>query len=630
MREKMFGGSASPYGYCTLFGFASLRRGKRANKILFPLRSESKPNKAQKFMRRSRITPINHTMKISILFLLLATTTLAQKGSWGEFPMIPAKSSAARKVSANKIKGTPAYEKALRVYERLREARGDYRYPVPTFYLTQKETVAEMNYRENTIYLGEKAFNVCESFGAQSEAAIAFLLGHELTHYYEKHAWRGNFAVENESLRLSTQINALYRDMLETAGTPELRSKLLLFDTLSRQLADASMELQSDYLGGFLAYSAGYGAFDQGDELIRRLYREFSLPDNLPGYISRSEREDMSRRSAQKMKDLADIFEMANLLSAAEEYESAYRYYRKVLVEYQSRELYNNVGAAAMMHAMKKYMNANELKFRYPIQIDLEMASSRGPQEDSMRIQLLRQAIQHFDAAISLDPDYAPAYLNKACALTLLGDRTRARYFADVEARSASKGAYANNLDKVEILLGILDAGLNTPEGTAKAQAHFQSAAATDKSGLATYNLAVLNGTPLPTAPPDPGNNKFFDEETIDGQDVSSMLYPEDDRMLPIDELFTFYENTRQSKFSRLYFNRLSGNVNILFLSTTPGNTGATARGVKIGQKRTDIEEKYGLAARTILTPSGLIMAYPEIMFVLVGDVLERWVLVKK
>ncbi|MBL7781978.1 MAG: hypothetical protein JNM22_12225 [Saprospiraceae bacterium] len=565
-----------------------------------------------------------------LLFLLFATAAFAQKGSWGEFPLIPTKTSAARKASANKIKGTPAYEKALRVYERLREARGDYRYPVPTFYLTQKETVAEMNYSENAIYLGEKAFHVCESFGPQSEAAIAFLLGHELTHYYEKHAWKDNFAVENKSLNLSTQIDALYRDMLETAGTPELRTKLLRFDSLSRQIEGASMELQSDYLGGFLAYSAGYGAFDQGDELIRRLYREFGLPDNLPGYISRNEREEMSRRSALKMKDLADIFEMANLLSAAEEYESAYRYYRKVLVEYQSRELYNNVGAAAMMHAMKKYMNANELKFRYPIQIDLEMASSRGPQEDSIRIQLLRQAIQHFDAAISLDPNYAPAYLNKACALALLGDRTRAFYFADVEARSASKGAYANNLDKVEILLGILDAGLNTPEGTAKAQAHFKSAAATDLSGLAAYNMAVLNGTPLPAAPPDPGSNKFFDEESIDGQEVSSMLYPEDDKMLPIDELFTFYENTRQSKNSRLYFNRLSGNLNILFLSTVSGYTGATARGVKIGQKRADIENKYGLAARTILTPTGSIMAYPDILFMLQGEVMESWVLVKK
>ena len=192
-------------------------------------------------------------MKKRFLFLLLplflfpASTTLAQAGSWGEFPMVPSKSAAARRTSPNKIKGTPAYEKALRVYERLRAARGDFRYPVPTLYMTQKEEVAEMNYRENTIYLGEKAFNVCESFGAESESAIAFILGHELTHYYEKHAWRDNFAVENETSSLSTQISTLYRDMLESAkSAPDLRAKLLRFDTLSQQMQAASMELQSD------------------------------------------------------------------------------------------------------------------------------------------------------------------------------------------------------------------------------------------------------------------------------------------------------------------------------------------------------------------------------------------------
>lgn len=545
--------------------------------------------------------------------------------------MVPSKSAAARRVSPNKIKGTPAYEKALRVYERLRAARGDFRYPVPTFYMTQKEEVAEMNYRENTIYLGEKAFNVCESFGAQSEAALAFLLGHELTHYYEKHAWRDNFGVENEDLNLSSQISTLYRDMLESAkSVPDLRAKLLHFDTLSQQMDAAAMELQSDYLGGFLAYSAGYGSFTQGDELIRRLYKELGLPDEVTGYVTRSDREDMSRRSAQKMKDLVEVFEMANLLTAAEQYEDAYRYYRKVLVEYQSRELYNNVGAAALMHAMKKYFNAEDLKFRYPIQVDLEMANSRGAHEDSIRTNLLRQAVQHFDAAISLDPEYAPAYLNKACALALLGDRTRAYFFADVEARNASKGAYAGNLDKVDILLGILDAGLGTPDGTAKAQARFTAAAVTDQSGLAEYNLAVLNNEKPTAAPTDPGSNTFFDDESIDGKDLSAMLFPDDDKMLPIDETLTFFQHTALSKNSRLYFNRRSGNVSILFQATKTDNPGETARGIKIGNKRADIEKKYGPAPRSILTPTGQIMAYPEILFVLKGDVLERWVLVKK
>jgi hypothetical protein len=258
------------------------------------------------------------------------------------------------------------------------------------------------------------------------------------------------------------------------------------------------------------------------------------------------------------------------------------------------------------------------------------MANSRGAHEDSIRNNLLLQAVQHFDAAISLDPEYAPAYLNKACALALLGDRTRAYFFADVEARNTSKGAYAGNLDKVEILLGILDAGSATAEGTARAKARFTLAAATDQSGLAAYNLAVLNHAPPPERPAEPGKNEWYDDESIDGKDLAAMLYPDDDKMLPIDETFTFFEHTALSKNSRLYFNRQSGNLSVLFQSTTTDTPGETARGIKIGSRRTDIEKKYGPAPRTILTPTGQIMAYPDILFTMNGDVLERWTLVKK
>jgi Peptidase family M48. len=405
------------------------------------------------------------------LTLLAALTVFAplqaQKGSWGELPMIPPKSFAAKKAAAAKISGTPAHEKALRVYERLREARGDFRNPVPEFYLTSNETVAEIFYEENAIYLGEKAFEVCETFGEQSESAIAFLLGHELSHYYEKHAWRKSFAYKNSDLGALTQLDTLYKSILGDVADPSLRGKLLRFDTLIHLWDKAQLEAQADYLGGFLAYTAGYGAFFRGDELIAKLYKAFGMPDQLDGYLSRNERQAFSKKAAQQLSDLVDIFEMANLLTAVGEYEEAYRFYRKVLTEYQSREVYNNVGAAATLHALK-YFTAQELPYRYPVQLDLEMANSRGGEEIAIRKKLLEQAVQHFDAAISLDPGYAPALLNKACALALLGDGDRAYFYADVEARRASTGKYALNLTKIEIVLAILEAQSHKPDGKEK------------------------------------------------------------------------------------------------------------------------------------------------------------------
>lgn len=243
---------------------------------------------------------------------------------------------------------------------------------------------------------------------------------------------------------------------------------------------------------------------------------------------------------------------------------------------------------------------------------------------------LLKQAIQHFDAAISMDPNYAPAYLNKACALALLGDRARAYFYADVEARSVSTGKYAGNLDKVEVLLGILDATSNTPDAAAKARARFEKAKATDLSGLAAYNLAKLNNEAPAPAPEDPGANEFFDDESIDGKDVSLMLYPEEDKMRTIDEILTFHQNTTFTKNSRIYFNRRSGDNSILFQAASSTYKGETARGIKSGATKAAIEKKYGVPRRSILTPDGQILVYPQILFIMKGDALERWVLVRK
>ncbi|MBK6949033.1 MAG: tetratricopeptide repeat protein [Haliscomenobacter sp.] len=64
------------------------------------------------------------------------------------------------------------------------------------------------------------------------------------------------------------------------------------------------------------------------------------------------------------------------------------------------------------------------------MQLDLESSGSRNLGLINPRDQMLSQAILHFDAAISMDPNYAPAYLNKACAYMLLGDAGRARFYS--------------------------------------------------------------------------------------------------------------------------------------------------------------------------------------------------------
>jgi len=574
-------------------------------------------------------------MKRFFLFLLVMmvfwTNVFGQTRSFGEFNMIP-KTFDSRSAQKKALKTGTAFEKSVIVYNRLVQARGDFRYPVPEFAITQDTfTVARIYYKDPVrIFLSEKAFEVCESFGNQSEAAIAFLLGHELTHYYEKHAWRSDFASDNADLGIAKALDSLFIEIKKTKKDTNFQNRVRRFDDLLLEFKDVELEAQSDYLGGFMAYSAGYGSLAIGPKVIGSLYKAFGLSDHMEGYVTRTEREAMSSRSAERMNDLVDVFDMANLLASIGKYDEAYQFYRTLLIEYQSREVYNNVGVTAMLQALK-FFTDQELVYRYPIQMDLEMASSRGPDEITKRNKLLVHAIQHFESAISLDPNYAPAYVNKACALALMGDTLRARFYAEVEAKKVAIGKYAKSAHDIEILLGILDALSGTNAGEAKARERFSSIANLEDGGLAAYNLAKLKKKTLPDLPSPP--DAPVEEEKIDGMEVYLLESPTaDKKILNVGADMEFIRDSKKGPHSQLF-----GAGGIKMLITNPMYPLKTARGIGIGASRADIEKAYGTAPRSIRTPNGEILAYDDsraILFILKGSTpkeqkLERWVLFK-
>ena len=186
-----------------------------------------------------------------LLFLLFITPALAvaQERSFGTLPLV--NKAKAPSLPGAKLADSTAFRKALTVYNRLVQARGDLRFPVPAFSMRREERrVAGIDYDQLEIILEEKAYQVCNSYGADAEAAMAFLLSHELTHYYEKHAWRRGFVADYSDLKIGMKLDSL--------------------------IDGAANETEADYLGGFLAYSAGYGLFDKGGDLIQKLYTAIS------------------------------------------------------------------------------------------------------------------------------------------------------------------------------------------------------------------------------------------------------------------------------------------------------------------------------------------------------------------
>ncbi|MCB0628141.1 MAG: hypothetical protein R2824_31545 [Saprospiraceae bacterium] len=497
------------------------------------------------------------------------------------------------------IMDTEKYQRARAVYDRLVQAKGDFRYPIPDFVMSRDERmVAWMNYNAVQIGLEEKAYDVCAAFGELQDAAMATLLGHELTHYYEKHAWRRGFAAEFQDLDIGVKLDKIRDNVLN--------------------------ETQADYLGGFLAYSAGFAVFDQTPAFMARVYEAYGFPEELgDNYPSLTDRQTLARRSAARMKQLIDIFNMANWLNVIGKFTEAHLYYRYILREYQSCDLYNNLGILFVRRALEKF-KPEEVKFIFPLELDLSAVRSSGRDIDLDRVKLLKEAILQFDYAINMDPDYATAYLNKACAYTLLGDLVRGQFYAETEAlHRATEAGHDNVAADAEVLLGII-AALREDEALAK---EYFDRAISKQSSLAGINKEVLLGKDLPVA-----EAVIFPGETIDGVDLpdfaESPAYDED-ISYSINDVVSLLQNPKpvDGAHSRIqiHYNAVTSELIIVHL-TGAEYSGKTAKDLGIGASEEKIVKAYGEPMKRIAGVQGILLVYANLLFMLdKNKQLSRW-----
>lgn len=494
------------------------------------------------------------------------------------------------------------YEAANAVYQKLVAARGDFRYPAPTFKLSKANVEgAKMDFDDQAITLEEQAYDVCASFGQDRDAALAIILGHELIHFYEKHNWRKSFVRDYQKLNIGSKLSTLQDDIIH--------------------------ETQSDYLGGFLAYSAGYPLFDKGPDLIKGMYTAYHLPDTISIYPSLQDRQALSAFTIKKLGLLIDAFNTANWLTALGEYANARKCYQYVLNNYQSREIYNNVGVTMLLQVLDE----DRPRLFYPVELDLSSHASKGSSGFAkVREKLLQAAILQFDAAISLDPDYAPAYLNKACAYALLKDFTRARFYAEIEAAQKAKNpAFAKTGSDVQTLLGVIT--YENGDSIAARKIFEQEAAKNNISSK--RNLEVMSNNELESE----SNRSSFKSENIDSISLASFaIDPKWDSKLTqrIDAQTELLQYPIPNKNSRVLICRDDSSdetAMTYFHATGPGYMGKTTLGITLGANRKAVEDVYKAPMRRIQTPQGELWVYSRLLFIFdSAGKLIRWVHYKK
>ena len=335
--------------------------------------------------------------------------------------------------------------------------------------------------------------------------------------------------------------------------------------------------------------------------------------------------QEKSAVTASKPAPLNEVLETGYLLAATAKYEDAHAYLVFAAREAPTRQVYNNAGLVAILAALNYFRpNEPEVKFYYPVELDLKSAGSKGGNDfKEIRTRLLREAVSHFETAIHLDTGYAPAYLNKACAYALLGDVQKAQSEAN---RAKAQPGYDKTALDVQVLTGILHAQQGNSE---KAKTSFSTAAG-QGSTLAAYNLKILQGEEI-QAPASPFNLPGG-IETIDNISLMDPYnLPEIDPQseIALTPQIRLYHNLHPGPNSRFYFNdNTATGQQTYFLLTGTGYAGQTAKKLKIGAGQTEINTAYNTPVRILETPDGQIRVYSSIILLLGPDgKLASWVI---
>jgi tetratricopeptide (TPR) repeat protein len=324
---------------------------------------------------------------------------------------------------------------------------------------------------KNVIVVEAQAYQICQSMGKDSLNALAFLLGHELTHFYQ-HA--------------HTKVGFI--------------SNFLSYDKTPK--ADTRLEKEADVQGAFNAYLAGYDIGDNIGLVLDKIYTGYQLKGKiLTGYPAFEERQKVATQVQDKVNDLIKVYESASYLAALGQYDFARKCYEHILEVYQNRELYNNLGILSALSANEIAVK-DEDNLIFPYTLDwttrLSRKKSRGtelPTDYStvqQRTAFLKQAQSHFDKATRMDKDYLVAPLNKLCILAQLGKTEEAlqaynklkKRLKNPEQRANMKLVYAlilsKKLEKLEESKTILEE---------LSQNSFKNVAT-----MAQYNKEILDG----------------------------------------------------------------------------------------------------------------------------------------
>ena len=289
-----------------------------------------------------------------------------------------------------------------KVYCNLNEAIGDGSHDIPTLVMSEKnKSVAKYIPNGNKIEFEYLAYQICRKMGKDSLNAVAFILSHELGHYYRDHKWLSD-------------VGSSY------AGS-ELGDKL----ELAKESIDTTIryETEADEYSCFYSKMAGYSIIN-APQFFDSLYVGYKLPDKINRYPSLDDRKKIALTIEKRTSELYRLYDIASIMMLKGEYRCASILYKDILNKrFGSREIFNNLGVSYALEGLK-YVRDDYKDIAFPFSIDLSSRLSenlRGTdQTDSLKAaSYFNRAKEMFEKSKKLDGNYLPTKINLAIVSAL-------------------------------------------------------------------------------------------------------------------------------------------------------------------------------------------------------------------
>ena len=465
-------------------------------------------------------------------------------------------------------------QEAQLVYQQLKQAVGDQRSNFPELKILDRQlNAASYRQTDNSLILEKPVLHLCAKLGDQRKAALAFLLAHELTHFYQHQDWG--------------------KHTCWTQGT--------------------SLEAEADLHGAFLAYLAGYQVKTVAPQILKAIYGHYQLAEKLAHYPSLAERQKIVGQALQKLQVLQSVHQHAAVLLALGFHQEAFVMYEYLLKQLKTKELYNNAGVSLLSLAWSGAFSKTAFRYHYPIELHSELnlnPPTRTTQGLINTRQLLGMAKRNFEQAKVLAPNDFSVLLNLACTFNLLETAdwdTIWNYISNAEKAVQSP----LELSKLSLIKGIVYALQDKKALAIKEFSHArQNQEHLGISQLVEQNLKVLNKQPIQEVIHPFSKSK----EQLDGLRLRNFAQLDIDYTLP---LLPFAGTKSHLKIKYLPHSTLliiPAQKQTVVIQSTTSSIPKTQQGIQVGDHLSKVQTTYANQhMQTLNMDNGYLLLLPSL-----------------